>query len=30
MKENTNKEMNQKSKTALSIDHDIAKYRTSY
>ena len=30
MKENINKEMNQKLKIALSIDHDIAKYRTSY
>ena len=30
MKENINKDINQKSKIALSIDHDIAKYRTSY
>ena len=30
MKENINKEMIQKSKIALSIDHDTAKYRTSY
>ena len=30
MKENINKEMNQKSEIALSIVHDIVKYRTSY